>query len=93
MLGITMYVTRGFSQQAPPPLNKFGIGKFLGVPLTLYVVIVIAAIAIIVALPISVATSLMINEIAPPRLRGWLIALIDLLATVPSIVYGFWGLE
>jgi phosphate transport system permease protein len=55
--------------------------------------VVIAAIAIIVALPISVATSLMINEIAPPRLRGWLIALIDLLATVPSIVYGFWGLE
>src|SRR5580698_2788475 len=36
MLGITMHVTRGFSQQAPPPLNRFGIGKFLGVPLTLY---------------------------------------------------------
>lgn len=46
MLGITMYVTRGFSQQAPPPLNNFGVGKFLGVPLTLYVLIVIAAIAI-----------------------------------------------
>ena len=46
MLGITMYVTRGFSQQAPPPLNKFGVGKFLEVPLTLYVLIVIAAIAI-----------------------------------------------
>ena len=37
MLGITMHVTRGFSQQAPPPLNKFGVGKFLEVPLTLYV--------------------------------------------------------
>ena len=48
MLGITMYVTRGFSQQAPPPLNQFGIGKFLGVPLTLYVMIVIAAIAIFI---------------------------------------------
>lgn len=46
MLGITMRVTRGFSQQAPPPLNNFGVGKFLGVPLTLYVLIVIAAIAI-----------------------------------------------
>jgi ribose/xylose/arabinose/galactoside ABC-type transport system permease subunit len=46
MLGITMYVTRGFSQQVPSPLNKFGVGKFLDVPLTIYVVIVVAAIAI-----------------------------------------------
>jgi ribose transport system permease protein len=46
MLGITMYVTRGFSQQVPPPLNRFGVGKFLEVPLTLYVLIVIAGIAI-----------------------------------------------
>ncbi len=46
MLGITMYVTSGFSQQAPPPLNRFGVGKFLEVPLTLYVLVVMAAIAI-----------------------------------------------
>lgn len=46
MLGITMYVTSGFSQQAPPPLNKFGIGKFLEVPLTIYVMLVLGAIAI-----------------------------------------------
>ena len=46
MLGITMYVTSGFSQQVPPPLNKFGIGKFLEVPLIIYVLLVLAAIAI-----------------------------------------------
>jgi ribose/xylose/arabinose/galactoside ABC-type transport system permease subunit len=46
MLGITMYVTSGFSQQAPAPLNKFGISKFLGVPLTIYVMLVLGAIAI-----------------------------------------------
>jgi len=46
MLGITTYVTSGFSQQVPPPLNEFGIGRFLEVPLTLYVMIVIAAVAI-----------------------------------------------
>ena len=48
MLGITMHVTRGFSQQVPLPLNKFGVGKFLEVPLTIYVMLVIAAIAIFV---------------------------------------------
>jgi ribose/xylose/arabinose/galactoside ABC-type transport system permease subunit len=48
MLGITMHVTRGFAQQVPPPLNKFGVGKFLDVPLTIYVMLVIVAIAIFV---------------------------------------------
>ena len=46
MLGITMYVTSGFSQQVPAPLNKFGIGKFLEVPLSIYILLVLAAIAI-----------------------------------------------
>jgi phosphate transport system permease protein len=53
----------------------------------------IAVVALVFALPISISTALMINEFAPARLRKWLTALIDLLATVPSIVYGFWGLE
>ena len=53
----------------------------------------IALVAVFFALPVSVATALMINEFAPHRLRPWLTGLIDLLATVPSIVYGFWGLE
>jgi len=55
--------------------------------------VAIALVALVFALPISIATALMINEFAPARLRKWLTTLIDLLATVPSIVYGFWGLE
>jgi phosphate transport system permease protein len=55
--------------------------------------VAIALIAIAVALPIALCTALMINEFAPNRMRGWLTGLVDLLATVPSIVYGFWGLE
>jgi len=55
--------------------------------------VIIATIAITVALPIALAIALMINEYAPPRLRAWLTALVDLLAVVPSIVFGFWGLE
>ena len=55
--------------------------------------VLIALIAIIVALPIALSIALMINEYAPQRLRGWLTALVDLLAVVPSIVFGFWGLE
>ena len=55
--------------------------------------IAIAVVALIIALPISLATALMINEYLPPRFRPFLTGVIDLLATVPSIVYGFWGLE
>ncbi len=55
--------------------------------------VLIAAIAILVALPIALSIALMINEYAPPKLRGWLTGLVDLLAVIPSIVFGFWGLE
>ena len=52
----------------------------------------IAIVGVAIALPISLATALMINEYAPRKLRPTLIMVIDALATVPSIVYGFWGL-
>ena len=65
MLGITMHVTRGFSQQAPPPLNKFGVGKLLGVPLTLYVMIVIAAIAIFVLEKTTVGRRFIATSVNP----------------------------
>jgi ribose transport system permease protein len=65
MLGITMYVTRGFSQQAPMPLNKFGVGKFLEVPLTIYVMIVIAAIAIFVLEKTTVGRRFIASSVNP----------------------------
>jgi phosphate transport system permease protein len=55
--------------------------------------IVIAVVAVLIAGPISLAAALMINEYAPVRIRGFLTGTVDMLATVPSIVYGFWGLE
>lgn len=55
--------------------------------------VIIALIAVAVGTPIALAIALMINEYAPPALRGWLTALVDLLAVIPSIVFGFWGVE
>jgi ribose/xylose/arabinose/galactoside ABC-type transport system permease subunit len=65
MLGITMYVTSGFSQQAPPPLNRFGVGKFLEVPLTIYVMLVIAAIAIFVLEKTTVGRRFIATSVNP----------------------------
>jgi phosphate transport system permease protein len=68
------------------------LGRFDMLPL-LVGTIAIAVVAMIIALPVSLATALMINEYLPPRFRPFLTGVVDLLATVPSIVYGFWGLE
>ncbi len=65
MLGITMHVTRGFSQQVPLPLNKFGVGKFLEVPLTIYVMLVIAAIAIFVLEKTTVGRRFVASSVNP----------------------------
>jgi phosphate transport system permease protein len=54
--------------------------------------VAIAVVAVIIATPVSLAAALMINEYAPVGLRGVLTGAVDCLATVPSIVYGFWGL-
>jgi len=52
---------------------------------------IIALVAVFIAIPVSFGTSLFIAEIAPPRMRSWLVAVVDLMAAVPSIVYGVWG--
>src|SRR5262249_48815281 len=48
-------------------------------------------IALIVAVPISVGIALFLTELAPRRLRGPVVTVIDLLAAVPSVVFGLWG--
>ncbi len=53
--------------------------------------LITSAIALVIGVPIAVATAVFINELTPRRLRGPLSILVDLLAAVPSVVYGLWG--
>jgi phosphate transport system permease protein len=53
--------------------------------------IIIALIALVVAVPCAIVAALFISEYAPHVLKRPLIALIDLMAAIPSIVYGLWG--
>jgi len=50
-----------------------------------------AAIAVAIAVPISLGVALFITQVAPPWLRKPLVYVIDLLAVVPSVVFGLWG--
>ncbi len=55
--------------------------------------VAIAFVAVGIALPLSVGTALFVTEIAPTRLRSIFVALVDLMAAVPSVVYGLWGVH
>ena len=50
-----------------------------------------SAIAIVIAVPISLGVALFMTQVAPPRIARPLVYLIDLLAGVPSVVFGLWG--
>jgi len=52
---------------------------------------VIAVIALVIAVPLSMATALFLTEYAPRSIRRPLGSLIDLLAAVPSLIFGMWG--
>jgi phosphate transport system permease protein len=53
--------------------------------------VVSSLIALAFAVPISIGIALFLTELAPRRLRGAAITVIDLLAAVPSVVFGLWG--
>jgi phosphate transport system permease protein len=80
----------GFSflveQEWSPETQKFGVASVLAGTVT------IALIAMSVAVPLAIGTALLLSEIVRGRLRGFLVSLVDLMAAVPSVVYGLWGL-
>lgn len=68
-----------------PDAHHFGIAAVLTGT------VLIGLVAIAFALPLAVGTALYISEYAPRRLRRTLVSLVDLMAAVPSVVYGLWG--
>jgi phosphate ABC transporter permease protein PstC len=61
-----------------------------GAPLVVGTLIT-SAIALVIGVPVAVATALYLTELCPRRARAPLGMLVDLLAAVPSVVYGLWG--
>jgi phosphate transport system permease protein len=64
---------------------RFGIVELL------WTTVVSSAIAMVIAVPFGVAVALFITQYAPRWLKGTAASLVDLLAAVPSIVYGLWA--
>ena len=75
-----------FTEQAwEPDAGKFGIAAVL------VGTVLIALVAVSIAVPLATGTALYITEYAPRKLRQTLIGLVDLMAAIPSVVYGLWG--
>jgi phosphate transport system permease protein len=53
--------------------------------------VLVASVAITIAVPFSILAGLCITEYASLRLRGYLTGLVDLLAAIPSLIFGIWG--
>ncbi len=65
--------------------NPYGILQFI------YGTVVTSLVAMVIAVPVAVAVALYITNLSPAVLRRPLSSLVDLLAAIPSVVYGFWG--
>ena len=62
-----------------------------GIKAVLFGTVLIGLTAILIAVPFALATALFISEYAPRRLQRTFVLLVDLMAAVPSVVYGLWG--
>ena len=69
-----------------PTHREFGALAFI------YGTVATSFIAMVIAVPLGVGTAVFLSEIAPPWVRRTGSFLVELLAAIPSVVYGFWGL-
>lgn len=97
LLGIEVAVA------AWPALSTFGVsflttsrwdaveGVFGAAP-AIYGTIVSSVLALVIATPLAIGVAIFLSEFAPPWLRQPVAFLVDLLAAIPSVVYGLWGI-
>jgi phosphate transport system permease protein len=102
VLLILLLITVSTTNQAWPAFSEFGADYFFGtewipseglygiVPLVFGTVLV-SLLAVLFAVPVSIGIALFITELAHRRVRGSITLVIDLLAAVPSVVFGLWG--
>jgi phosphate ABC transporter permease protein PstC len=103
VLAVIAYFFVRLAITAEPAFSRFGIIGFIftnnwdvarnifGAWPLVAGTLITSAIALILGVPVAIATALYITEFAPARLRATLALLLDLLAAVPSVVYGLWG--
>jgi len=96
-------LTAMFLVEAYPIIARDGVAVFLrtswdparesyGVLQALAGTVLTSAVAMALAMPMALGVAVTINEVLPARLRGIFGSLVDLTATMPTVIYGLWGL-
>ena len=103
-LGLVGLMVSESVQTTAPVLAKFGIVGFVtgqrwspsfeiyGALPFIYGTLLTSLIALVVAVPVAVGVALLVTELLPHRVAGPVAVIVDLLAAVPSVVWGLWGL-
>jgi phosphate ABC transporter permease protein PstC len=104
ILALIVYFFFRLAGEAQPAFAKFGVLGFTfdtdwnvsaehfgALPLVLGTLIT-SGLALLIGVPVAVATAIYVTELCPARLRSPVTVLIELLAAVPSVVYGLWGI-
>jgi phosphate transport system permease protein len=81
LMGLEFFFTNDWN----PPADVFGAAAFI------YGTFLSSLIALVFAVPISIGIALFTTQIAPRWLRNPMVYVLDLLAVVPSVVFGLWG--
>ncbi|HKJ94693.1 MAG TPA: phosphate ABC transporter permease subunit PstC [Gammaproteobacteria bacterium] len=103
VLALVLAITGSLVVGSVPIIDKFGLGFLastkwnpvndeFGAFTSIVGTLVTSLIAIVVAVPVSVGVSLFITELAPTWLKRPVGTAVELLAAIPSIIYGMWGL-
>src|SRR3990167_571148 len=102
-LCVLLAILASLTISAWPAITKFGLGfltsttwdpvkEDFGGLVMIYGTVMTSAIALLIAVPVSFGIALFLTELSPAWLKRPLGTAIELLAAVPSIVYGMWGL-
>ncbi len=102
-LGLLLAILTSLSISAWPAISKYGLGfltstawdpvqEEFGGLVMIYGTLATSIIALVIAVPVSFGIALFLTELSPAWLKRPLGTAIELLAAIPSIVYGMWGL-
>ena len=102
VLAILLLMVAGMFKESLPSIAKFG-WKFItsrewdavqgsfGALTFIWGSVITSIFALLLATPLSVGTAIFIAEIAPKKAGGVVASLVELLAAIPSVIYGLWG--
>jgi phosphate transport system permease protein len=75
-----------WSSEWDPVMEKYGALPFI------FGTLVSSLLALLIAVPLGIATALFLTELAPLKLRQPIVMAIEMLAAVPSVIFGLWGI-